>query len=212
MFDKLAQSLSLIFGIEAIIVLKDIWGLDDDEVREIALWAAHALVATAVAEASSGRPASAAPRTKKNAAERPREKGLAAKRHDGLPVRDEDGNRKGGRTHAEKDVDWFAGRGGDRACRRAGSGAGADHLLGRMGSCELPAGARQRIHRRDRRDGHRADDAVAGFPDQGLHRVQRARRCLRHGRRRLAVARRRLDGRPLRRPDRLLRASTRSPS
>ena len=33
-FDKLAQSLSLIFGIEAIIVLKDIWGLDDDEVRE----------------------------------------------------------------------------------------------------------------------------------------------------------------------------------
>ena len=66
-FDKLARSLSLIFGIEAIIVLKDIWGLDDDEVRETALWAAHALVATAVAEASSGRPTNAAPRIKKNA-------------------------------------------------------------------------------------------------------------------------------------------------
>jgi AcrR family transcriptional regulator len=67
-FDKLAQSLSLIFGIEAIIVLKDIWGIDDDEVREVALWAAHALVGTAVAEASVVRQAGAAQRTKKNAA------------------------------------------------------------------------------------------------------------------------------------------------
>ena len=32
-FDKVAQSLSLIFGIEAIVVLKDIWGLEDDEAR-----------------------------------------------------------------------------------------------------------------------------------------------------------------------------------
>jgi AcrR family transcriptional regulator len=54
-FDKLAQSLSLIFGIEAIIVLKDIWGIADDEVRVVAQWAAHALVAAAVAEASSGK-------------------------------------------------------------------------------------------------------------------------------------------------------------
>ena len=50
-FDKLARSLSLIFGIEAIIVLKDIWGSEDDEVREVAQWAANALVAAAVAEA-----------------------------------------------------------------------------------------------------------------------------------------------------------------
>ena len=49
------------------------------------------------------------------------------------------------------------------------------------------------------------DDAVARLPDQGVHRVQRQGRRLRHGRRRLAVARRRLDRRPLRRPDRLLR-------
>ena len=63
-FDKLAQSLSLIFGIEAIIVLKDIWGLDDEGVRRVAVWAAHALVGTALAETSDG----ANPKTKKNAA------------------------------------------------------------------------------------------------------------------------------------------------
>ena len=56
-FDKLAQSLSLIFGIEAIIVLKDIWGLDDDGVRDLALWAAHALVESAAAETAAAKPA-----------------------------------------------------------------------------------------------------------------------------------------------------------
>ena len=72
-----------------------------------------------------------------------------------------------------------------------------------MGSGQLPAGARQRLHRGDRRDGHGADDALVGLPDQDLRRAQRPRRRLRHGGRRLAVARRRLDRRPLRRPDRL---------
>jgi AcrR family transcriptional regulator len=66
-FDKLAQSLSLIFGIEAIIVLKDIWGLNDGEVRDAALWAADALVARAVA----GQPAVIST-TKKNAVDEPR--------------------------------------------------------------------------------------------------------------------------------------------
>ena len=67
-FDKLAQSLSLIFGIEAIVVLKDIWSLDDEEVRRVALWAAQALVGTALAEAAAG----SSRKTKKNAAEAPR--------------------------------------------------------------------------------------------------------------------------------------------
>jgi AcrR family transcriptional regulator len=71
-FDKLAQSLSLIFGVEAIIVLKDIYGLGDEQVREVALWAAHALVGAAMAEAV-GSPGSAAP-SKKKAAEQPRRK------------------------------------------------------------------------------------------------------------------------------------------
>jgi hypothetical protein len=51
-FDKLTQALSLIFGTEALIVLKDIWGLDGDEARRVAVWAAIALVRTAAAEAS----------------------------------------------------------------------------------------------------------------------------------------------------------------
>lgn len=74
-FDRLAQSLSLIFGVEAIIVLKDICGLDDEEVREVALWAAHALVRGA----TSGSPATGDARpvgtSKKNAAPRSRKKG-----------------------------------------------------------------------------------------------------------------------------------------
>jgi len=85
-FDKLTQSLSLIFGIEAIIVLKDIWGIDDAGVRDVALWAAGALVSAAVAEASPGRPAAAASRTKKNAARQPRRrKELAARLQNARP-------------------------------------------------------------------------------------------------------------------------------
>jgi AcrR family transcriptional regulator len=78
-FDKLTQSLSLIFGIEAIIVLKDIWRIDDDEVREVADWASHALVAGAVAEASTGKRAGAVQKTKKNAAGKPRKTGARRK-------------------------------------------------------------------------------------------------------------------------------------
>ena len=44
-FDRLRASLSLIFGTEAFVVLKDIWGLDGEDAREVALWSAHALVA-----------------------------------------------------------------------------------------------------------------------------------------------------------------------
>ena len=50
-FDRLRQAVSLIFGTEAFVVLKDIWGLDGDDARDVALWSAHALVRAAVAEA-----------------------------------------------------------------------------------------------------------------------------------------------------------------
>jgi hypothetical protein len=72
-FDKLAQSLSLIFGIEAIIVIKDIWGNEDREVREITQSAAPALEATARAEASAER-AGTAWDARKNAVGKPRKK------------------------------------------------------------------------------------------------------------------------------------------
>jgi len=50
-FKRLAQALSLTYGLEVLIVLKDIWGLAFDETREVALWAANALVRAAIAEA-----------------------------------------------------------------------------------------------------------------------------------------------------------------
>lgn len=47
-FDRLTQSLSLIFGTEAFVVLKDIWSLDAEEARRVAIWAANALVNAAM--------------------------------------------------------------------------------------------------------------------------------------------------------------------
>lgn len=52
-FDRLTQALSLIFGTEAFVVLKDIWRLDGESARRVANWAALALVRTAVAEAEA---------------------------------------------------------------------------------------------------------------------------------------------------------------
>jgi AcrR family transcriptional regulator len=49
-FDRLAQALSLAFGVEALIVLKDIWGLDGENTRSVAKWAAAALVRAAILE------------------------------------------------------------------------------------------------------------------------------------------------------------------
>jgi AcrR family transcriptional regulator len=48
-FDRLTKALSLLFGIEALIVLKDIWGVDAAETQDVVLWAADALIRTAVA-------------------------------------------------------------------------------------------------------------------------------------------------------------------
>jgi AcrR family transcriptional regulator len=51
-FERLAQALSLVFGVEVLIVLKDMWGLDGGETAAVAQWAASALVRAAVAEAA----------------------------------------------------------------------------------------------------------------------------------------------------------------
>jgi AcrR family transcriptional regulator len=50
-FKRLAQALSLTYGLEVLLVLKDMWGLAFDETRDVALWAANALVRAAIAEA-----------------------------------------------------------------------------------------------------------------------------------------------------------------
>lgn len=49
----LAQSLSLVFGVEVLNVLKDIWGLAPKEAQSVAQWAAMALIRTAEAEAGA---------------------------------------------------------------------------------------------------------------------------------------------------------------
>ena len=48
--DRLAQALSLVFGVEVLIVLKDIWGLDGDQTQAVAQWAAATLVRGAAGE------------------------------------------------------------------------------------------------------------------------------------------------------------------
>ena len=52
--ERVTQALSLLFGIEAIIILKDIWGLDAGEAEDVASWAASALIRQALAEAGEG--------------------------------------------------------------------------------------------------------------------------------------------------------------
>ncbi|MEZ5783373.1 MAG: TetR/AcrR family transcriptional regulator [Rhizobiaceae bacterium] len=47
--ERLAQALSLLFGIEALVILKDIWGIDGGEAKDVILWAAELLVTAASA-------------------------------------------------------------------------------------------------------------------------------------------------------------------
>lgn len=48
---RLVRALSLTFGVEAMVVLRDIWHLDDAACQETALWAARAMIAAARREA-----------------------------------------------------------------------------------------------------------------------------------------------------------------
>lgn len=52
--DRLIRALSLTFGIEAMVVLRDIWGLSDEQAQETALWAARAMIEAARREAKGG--------------------------------------------------------------------------------------------------------------------------------------------------------------
>lgn len=52
-FARLAKALSLTYGLEVLIILKDLWGLEADEMQDVAIWAGRALVRSAVAEAAA---------------------------------------------------------------------------------------------------------------------------------------------------------------
>ena len=55
-FERLLKALSVIYGIEIYVVLKDIWGAGDREVEALARWMLEAIVAAALRDANVGRP------------------------------------------------------------------------------------------------------------------------------------------------------------
>lgn len=60
-FTRLAQALSLTFGLEVLLVLKDMWKIEAQEMNSVATWAAGALVRAAIAEANEARTAASPP-------------------------------------------------------------------------------------------------------------------------------------------------------
>ena len=54
--DRLHRALSVVYGIEPYVILKDIWGLPDREVERTALWMADALIDAALRESGTPLP------------------------------------------------------------------------------------------------------------------------------------------------------------
>ncbi|HEU5293958.1 MAG TPA: TetR/AcrR family transcriptional regulator [Burkholderiaceae bacterium] len=55
-FDRLLKALSLVYGIESFVVLKDIWGVREPEIEAIVRWVAAALVSASIAQTSGRQP------------------------------------------------------------------------------------------------------------------------------------------------------------
>jgi AcrR family transcriptional regulator len=62
--DRLCKAMSLLFGIEPYVILKDIWNCDNAEVGRIALWMANALLHQAEREAAATRLGPARPQVR----------------------------------------------------------------------------------------------------------------------------------------------------
>lgn len=58
-FERLVQSLSVVFGTEAMVVLRDMFGLDGTSTADVAEWMSRVLVKAALAEATAGAAARA---------------------------------------------------------------------------------------------------------------------------------------------------------
>ncbi|HVY07977.1 MAG TPA: helix-turn-helix domain-containing protein [Burkholderiales bacterium] len=69
-FERLTQSLSLVFGTEAFVVLKDIWGLEPRRAEDVALWTCRALIQAAISEAASTTARVTKPAGKRTAAKK----------------------------------------------------------------------------------------------------------------------------------------------
>ncbi len=69
--DRLHRALSVVYGIEPYVILKDIWGLPDREVERVALWMADALIDAALRQSGQlPQPAAVTPGAKPKAAKR----------------------------------------------------------------------------------------------------------------------------------------------
>ena len=66
-FERLLKALSLIYGIEIYVVMKDIWGAPDREIEALARWMLDAIVGAALRDAR----ANAAPEKQRAAPRRP---------------------------------------------------------------------------------------------------------------------------------------------
>jgi AcrR family transcriptional regulator len=67
--DKLHKALSVVYGIEPYVILKDIWGLADREVERTALWMADALIDAALRDAkTASKPVQTSAKTKRKSA------------------------------------------------------------------------------------------------------------------------------------------------
>ena len=73
--DRLHRALSVVYGIEPYVILKDIWGLPDREVERTALWMADALIDAALREPG---PTMSRSSVKPNGAKRPVAKRVVA--------------------------------------------------------------------------------------------------------------------------------------
>jgi AcrR family transcriptional regulator len=69
-YGRLLRALSLFYGIEPYVVLKDVWNASDREVESISRWVLDALVEAALSEARAVPPASKAARPPASAARR----------------------------------------------------------------------------------------------------------------------------------------------
>jgi AcrR family transcriptional regulator len=76
--DRLHRALSVVYGIEPYIVLKDIWGVSDREVERIALWMADALIDAALRDAAAEQAARPPRRLRGERAARAARAGVAA--------------------------------------------------------------------------------------------------------------------------------------
>ncbi|MDB5945575.1 MAG: TetR family transcriptional regulator [Ramlibacter sp.] len=65
--NRLHRALSVIYGIEAYVILRDIWGEGDRELERTVLWMADALIDAALRDADQAKPAPAPRRVKASA-------------------------------------------------------------------------------------------------------------------------------------------------